>query len=336
MKMKRLVSFAVLFAAAMTMISCSGGNAKKSLLPNVSGKAGEVIVVIEKTEWEGALGNEVREILASDCPWLYIQEPLYSLVNVAPGGFADLFKIHRNIVLFQIDPLVAKSGMFLKTDVWAAPQCVVQISAPDADTALSILKEKAATLTAAIEQAERNRVVNNTLLYEERSIAPQVKEILGGSPHFPSGYKLKKKTADFVWVADEKQYTIQGVLMYKYPASGTDADFSEETIISKRNEILKNNVPGMFENTYMTTAEYFAPTVEYLKYQGRDFAQTRGYWEVFNDYMGGPFVSHSFYSQDGSEVIVLDAFVYAPKYDKRQYLRQVESLLYSFEWKNEE
>lgn len=334
--MKRLVSLAMMVAAAVTMISCSNGSAKKSLLPNVSGKAGEVIVVIEKAEWEGALGNEVREVLASDCPWLYIQEPLYSLVNVAPGGFADLFKIHRNIVLFQIDPLVAKSGMFLKTDVWASPQCVVQISAPDAETALSILQEKSATLTAAIEQAERNRVINNTLLYEERTIAPQIMEVMGGSPHFPTGYKLKKKTSDFVWVADEKQYTIQGVLIYKYPATGTAEDFSEETIITRRNEILKNNVPGMFDNTYMTTAEYFAPAVEYLKYQGRDFAQTRGYWEVFNDYMGGPFVSHSFYSQDGSEVIVLDAFVYAPKYDKRQYLRQVESLLYSFEWKNAE
>ena len=334
--MKRLVSLAVLLAAAVTLFSCSGDKAKKSLLPNVSGKAGEVIVVIEKTDWEGALGNEVREVLASDCPWLYIQEPLYSLVNVAPGGFADLFKIHRNIVLFQIDPLVAKSGMFLKTDVWASPQCVVQISAPDAETALSILKEKASTLTAAIEQAERNRVINNTLLYEERSIAPQIMEIMGGTLHFPSGYKLKKKTDDFVWVADEKQYTIQGVLVYKYPATGTAEDFSEETIIAKRNEILQKNVPGMFENTYMTTAEYFAPTVEYLKYQGRDFAQTRGYWEVYNDYMGGPFVSHSFYSPDGSEVMVLDAFVYAPKYDKRQYLRQVESLLYSFEWKNAE
>ena len=63
--------------------------------------------------------------------------------------------------------------------------------------------------------------------------------------------------------------------------------------------------------------------------------QTRGYWEVANDYMGGPFVSHSFYSPDGIYVVVCDAFVYAPKYDKRQYLRQVESLLYSWEWKEE-
>ena len=51
--------------------------------------------------------------------------------------------------------------------------------------------------------------------------------------------------------------------------------------------------------------------------------------------MGGPFVSHSFYSQDGSEIIVTEAFLYAPRYDKRQYLRQVESLLYSFEWKKD-
>ena len=45
--------------------------------------------------------------------------------------------------------------------------------------------------------------------------------------------------------------------------------------------------------------------------------------------MGG-FVSHSFYSKDGSEVITVEAFVYAPKYNKRHYLRQVESLLYSW------
>ena len=46
------------------LASCSGGSGK-GLLPNVSGKAGEVIVVIEKADWEGALGNEVREILAA-------------------------------------------------------------------------------------------------------------------------------------------------------------------------------------------------------------------------------------------------------------------------------
>ena len=59
-------------------------------------------------------------------------------------------------------------------------------------------------------------------------------------------------------------------------------------------------------------------------------------WDVKNDFMGGPFVSHSFYSRDGQDIIVVEAFVYAPRYDKRQYLRQVESILYSWEWAEDE
>jgi hypothetical protein len=330
--MRRIVS---ILAAALTIVglaSCSGSG--KGLLPNVSGKAGEVIVVIERADWEGALGDEVRELLAADCPWLYIREPLYSLVNVPTGAFTELFKVHRNIVIFNIDPQIATPGVLVKNDVWASPQCIVQISAHDSDEALSILKEKGATVVSAIEQAERDRVIRNTLLYEESTIRTAVNEIFGGSPHFPSGYKLRMSNDHFAWISDVKQYVTQGVFVYKYPVTGSDP-FTMENIIAKRNQMLRENVPGMFENTYMTTAEYITPTVEFIKYKGRDFAQTRGYWEVYNDFMGGPFVSHSFYSPDGSEIIVLEAFVYAPRYDKRQYLRQVESILYSFEWKKE-
>ena len=330
--MRRIISILASVLAVIGLASCSGTG--KALLPNVSGKAGEVIVVIERADWEGALGNEVRDLLAADCPWLYIREPLYSVVNIAPGGFADLFKIHRNIVIFQIDPQIVNPGVIVKNDVWATPQCVIQVAAHDSDEAVAILKEKGATLVSAIEQAERDRVISNTILYEESTIRTALNEIFGGSPRFPSGYKLRMSNDHFAWMEDRKQYVTQGVFVYKYPVPKDDP-FTMESIISKRNAMLQENVPGMFENTYMTTAEYITPTVEFIKYKGREFAQTRGYWEVHNDYMGGPFVSHSFYSQDGSEIIVVEVFVYAPRFDKRQYLRQVESILYSFDWKKE-
>ena len=102
-----------------------------------------------------------------------------------------------------------------------------------------------------------------------------------------------------------------------------------------RNRMLKDNVPGMFEGTYMITGTYWTPQTRFLKYKGRDFAETHGMWEVEGDFMGGPFVSHAFYSPDGKYIVVADAWVYAPKYDKRQYLRQTESLLYSWEWVKE-
>ena len=330
--MKRILNLILLALCALAATCCK--TSTKTLLPNISGKAGEVIVVIDRVNWEGDLGNTVRLLLADDCPWLAQKEPLYTLVNVAPGAFTDLFKVHRNIVFFDIDPQVQNEAITYRSDMWASPQCVIQVSAATAENAQHLLEEEGETIVAVIEQAERDRVIANTRLYEERSLAPQVRKIMGGSPHFPSGYKLKKKTDNFIWIADEKQYTNQGVFIYKYPVTESEP-FTLDNIIRHRNEFLKENVPGMFDGTYMITADYIPPTVSYLQYKGRSFAQTRGFWEVYNDFMGGPFVSHSFYSQDGKDIIVLEAFVYAPKYGKRQYLRQVESLLYSFEWENE-
>ena len=316
--------------AALALLA--GCKSTKALLPNVSGKAGEVIVVIEKADWEGSLGSGVRDLLACDCPYLAQKEPLYSLVNVPPGGFGDLFKIHRNILSFTVNPQIDTVGVIYRHDVWAAPQCLVQVCARNTEEALGLVESDGKNIVGFIEQAERDRVIRNSIRYEERPIAEKVQEVFGGSPHFPMGYKLKKLTSDFAWVADEKQYTIQGVLIYRYPATRAEDELSLENIIAHRNSFLKNNVPGMFENTWMTTGTYMPPQIEFLRFRGRDFAQVRGLWEVENDYMGGPFVSQSFYSPDGEYVIVAEAFVYAPKYDKRQYLRQVESILYSWEW----
>ena len=316
-------------ACVLAVIGCKS---TKALLPNVSGKAGEIVVVIDKNDWEGNLGTGVRDLLACDCPFLAQKEPLYSLVNVPPGSFGDLFKVHRNIVLFTIRESVDSVGVMYRHDVWASPQCLVQISAHNAEDAAKLLEENGKAITGFIEQAERDRVIRNSIRYEERSIAEKVAPVFGGSPHFPTGYKLKKLTSDFAWIADEKQYTIQGILIYKCPATGAEDELSVDNIVARRNKVLKDNVPGMFENTWMTTGTYMPPTIEFFRYRGRDFAQVRGLWEVENDYMGGPFVSHSFYSKDGEDVIVAEAFVYAPKYDKRQYLRQVESILFSWEW----
>ena len=245
-------------------------------------------------------------------------------------GFADLFKVHRNLLFFNISKS-DQSGVVYKNDVWAHPQCVIQVTAPTSDSAAVILKENSERIINSFEQAERDRIIANSIRYEEHSIPPAVKEMTGGSPHFPSGFKLRKKTSDFLWISDDKQYVTQGVFIYRYPAAEND-NFSMENIIAHRDAALRENVPGMFENTYMITSDAVTPAVNYIRFRGRQFAETRGLWEVYNDFMGGPFVSHSFYSKDGQYIIVLDGFVYAPKYDKRQYLRQVEAIMYSFEW----
>ena len=331
--MKRILTYATLAVMAiLTLASCSEEKRKKALLPNVSGKAGEVIVVIDKNAWEGEVGITLRDTLAADCPFLPQAEPLYTLVDVAPSGFNNMFQIHRNIIIMNISSKVTEPGVVLRQNVWAGPQCVIHINAPDNETAVALIKENSRKIITTLEQAERDRVITNTKKYEELSIAPAVKEIFGGSPHFPSGYKIKSRTSDFIWVTYAPQGTQQSILVFKYPVVDGENMMSRESLTTNINAMLQKNVPGMFDNTYMTIAPVAAPSVTYMDYKGHAFAEVRGLWDVHNDFMGGPFVAHAFYSQDGKDIIVMLAFVYAPKYDKRQYLRQIESLLYSFEW----
>jgi hypothetical protein len=246
-----------------------------------------------------------------------------------------MFKMHRNILILNINPQNQTTGMMYKRDQWARPQSVAQVNAYGQEDALSIIAEAKDQLPEFFEAAERDRIIANSILYEELTLRDPVEKLTGGILHFPSGYKLRKETGDFVWIADEKQYTNQTVLLYRYPVP-EENPFDVENIIAKRNEVMQANVPGMFDGSYMTTSTAVEPTTRSLKYHGIDFVETRGFWEVEGDFMGGPFVSHSFYSPDGKDIIVAEAFVFAPRYDKRSYLRQVESILYSFEWKNNE
>lgn len=331
--MRRIAKYIIIvLAAAIALCSCNEKKTRQALLPHISGKAGEVIIVIDKANWEGSVGNALRDSLACETPYLPQREPLFTLVNVPQSGFTSMFQVHRNIIMMNINPSVIDPGVVYRKDVWAKPQTVININAADAETAVKLIQENSANIVATLEQAERDRIIANTKKYEELKLAPVVTEMVGGSPHFPSGYQLKKKTSDFIWIEYAIQYVTQGILVYKYPVVEGEDMMDLDNIIANSNEVLKNNVPGMFENTHMTISSFLRPSIEYKRYKGLDFAEIRGFWEVANDFMGGPFVSHAFYSKDGKEVIVLQAFVYAPKYDKRQYLRQVESVIYSFEW----
>ena len=325
-------ALALACAAILALASCNEAQTKKALLPNISGKAGEVIVVIGQNDWEGAVGTVLRDSLSCDFPMLPQREPLFSLANVPQSAFNSMFQIHRNIIIVRIGNDVTEPGVNIRYDVWARPQCVISINAIDSESAVQLIKENSRRIIVSLEQAERDRVIANSKKYEELGLAPVVKEMVGGSPHFPSGYRLKKKTDDFIWIEYSVQYVTQGILIYKYPVVEGKDMMNLDNIIEENNAMLKANVPGMFENTYMMTSNFVKPSIEYLKYKGRDFAQLRGFWEVYNDFMGGPFVAQAFYSQDGKDMIVMEGFVYAPKYDKRHYLRQVESILYSFEW----
>ncbi len=331
--MRALRLFLITCLSAVVFYGCKGGG--NLLKTTVSGKAGEVIIVTDKVNWESEPGTALRSILAADYPFLPQREPSFTLINIGEKDFSSIFQKHRNIIILKIDPQIKEARMVAQEDIWAAPQIVITLTAPDEKEASKLIDENKELLFNTISQAERNRIIRNSKLYEETGLRKLVAEDFGGSPYFPKGYSLKKRTKDFIWISYETTYTNQGIFVYKIPYKDSSS-LSLDSLIAARNEILETNVPGMLENSYMTTSLEQTPGLKWIKYKNKEFAEIRGLWEVQNDFMGGPFVFHAFYDKNNpADIIVIEGFVYAPRYDKRNYLRQVESILYSFDWKED-
>lgn len=321
----------LILLAAMAFVLASCGDDDSAYMKTVNGKAGEVIVIMDKTNWDAEVGTSVRDVLAKDYPMLNQPEPSFTLININENAFSDLFKGHRNILYFNISPKIAENGVFVKRNVWAQPQIVITVDAKDSRIADSLVKANGDVIFSAIDQIEKERIARSSKKFEESSIRSVVAERFGGSPYFPKGYSIKKVADGFIWVSSEKTYINQGILIYTIPFNGVEFP-SLETIIAEQNEVLKNNVPGMFPNSYMTTSTAVTPIMTPYKYKDKSYVEIRGLWEVANDYMGGPFVEHVIYSKDPNKLLVIQGFVYAPRYKKRNLVRQVESVVTSFEW----
>jgi hypothetical protein len=328
----RVLKFLVLALVAVFAASCN--DTSELVKQNVGGKAGEIIIVANKAEWESEPGSELRSILATPYPYLPQSEPSYTLINIPHKSFTSLFEYHRNIIILKVDPEL-KAEFKAVEDVWAAPQTVIMITAPTKEEATRVIADNSEQLFNIINQAERNRIMRNSKRYEDVALRQFVADKFGGSPYFPKGYSLKKQTDNFVWISYETTYINLGIFVYRIPYKD-ETSVQLEQLMAATNDIMQENVPGMVDNSYMTISSEILPGLGVMKYKNRNFVEMRGLWEVKNDFMGGPFVIHAFYDKnDPKSIIVVEGFVYAPRYDKRDYIRQVESILYSFDWKED-
>jgi len=330
--MSRFLTFSIVIASLCLTTACKEG--AKSL-SNVTGKAGEVCIVLDKPLWEGALGTTMRSILAADYPFLPQREPIFTLFNIPEKTFTSIFQRHRNLILVRISSEVSEANMEIEQNTWAKSQIVIRLSGPNVEAITTLLERQQERLISAIEQAERNRVIINSKRYEDGSLRILVNQSFGGSAYFPKGYSLRKQANDFIWISYETTYASQGILVYSYPYKDS-ASFSKAVMLRERNAVLQREVPGELPNSYMTTYTGEEPALRWVHYNNKDFAELRGLWEVQNDFMGGPFISHSYYDARNNRVLVIEAFVYNPRSEKRNYMRQTESILYSFEWDNEQ
>lgn len=323
MKKKLILIISVLF---LSLTACNEKTKKEIMLPNITGKPGEVVVVIENHLWKSTVGDSLKDILLQPCIGLPQEEALFSLVNIPSDNFGRLLKTNRNVIVTKIAYSVPETEIRLKKNVWAKPQTVLYISAPDTFAFIELIGRNKEKITNIFLTAEKDILTNNAKKFADINIADNLKSKHKIGLHIPKGYSLDVNKKDFVWLEKATTETTLGIFVYYYDYKDT-VQFSKDFLIAKRDSILKVNVPGSDPGSYMTTEHDFPVYYNEFMNDNRYMVEMRGWWELEKGFMGGPFVSLSTVDQKNNRIVTVEGFVFAPKFEKRNYIRELEGII---------
>ncbi|MFC2118841.1 DUF4837 family protein [Bacteroidota bacterium] len=329
---KRIICLSVIIISLLTsLMSCKTDS--RGLLPVITGKAGELVIVVADKYWESKIGDSLRTVFAAQQIALpqfgtVGGEVIFDIINMPQAGFKDIIRGHRNIIVTSISSEYKEAKIVVKKDYWAKGQILVSMNAPNQDSFIKLLDDNKEQLVEKILKAERERQIRINKKYENSEAARQLSQNHELTLNAPKGFNIVVDNENFVWFKHETNDMTQNIIIYYQDFPGLDI-FNSHDILRIRDSVLQVRVPGDKDGSYMTTERRpWAPIYsQEIKINNRYTYILRGLWRVNGDSMGGPFVSYTTVDEKRNRLVTIEGFVYRPNKPKRNAIRKVESII---------
>jgi hypothetical protein len=317
MKSKNIVLF---FAVVSIFFACGGDNS--NLWPNATGKPGEMLLIVDDNKWSSPVGDSLKEVFRREVYGLPQPEPMFDIIQIPNKAFSKLFETHRNIVRVRISPQNEENYVKVKRNVWSRPQVFFEIKAKNDSAFHSMFSKYKESILDSLVLSDRANYVDGFKKFH----ADETRRLLRGKGidlMIPKGFIQKSKKDDFFWISHETTILNQGLLVFFVDYTDT-AQFQKDILVQQIDSVLKVNVPSEADS-YMQTEKVLGPL--YTKYlTNNNFTvELRGLWETRT--MGGPYVLTAIPEVQRNRITFIMGFVYAPKLDKRNYMRQLEAII---------
>ncbi|BDD11308.1 hypothetical protein FUAX_37400 [Fulvitalea axinellae] len=339
--------------------SCGGNKSNKTLFQSANGEKGEIVIVADSLVWNGPVGGALRKTFRLAMPGILRTEPMFRVHEIRPSEFNSLFQKSRNLIFVTtfdlktedskklqdafseeaISKIQSDSSVFmeLKQDQYATHQDIVSLFGKDQETLAAQIERNRFLLRDLVNLSERKRRTEE--LFPNESYKKQSNLLLekyGFTLDVPYGYNLVEESDNFLWFknasADEDKFIMVSSKPYK-----SQGQFVEDSLISFRDDISRRYVTGYKDSTYMITERQVPVEFKNVNFNGRFAVEMRGLWKLTNFVpQGGSFISYAFADADKGRLYYIEGFVYAPNRKKRETLRELESILWTFRFKGEE
>lgn len=353
---KTIAGFAALMLLALLFIPLQGCNSNTSLKA-AKGDEEVIYVVADSLEWESmrvAFEQVFERIVITPQA-----EKLFQLVRV---NYSDLnnYKMMKNIIVTAPFQSQSRVGKYLrevfdsaatvsviegkvtnvnKRDVWAANQLVMFITATDEQQLEYSVLRNGDNLVYAFQKISDERV--SKALYSSKfgNIKDQAKlyKDYGFNLFVQVDYYLatNKPEDNFVWLRRAKDSNFERWVFIHWIDNASPDYLNRDSILTIRNRATGRYYRAADNLNYVTLQSDSLATVQEFNFNGKYALMTQGLWKMTDEFMGGPFLSYTFYDAKSKRLYMIDGSIFAPGHFKRNLIQQMDILLKSFRLNHE-
>lgn len=289
-----------------------------------SGKINTISVIIDDPLWNGEIGDSIRNKFASPVIGLPQEEPLFT-INQYPVKLLEGFATDsRTIIVVKKG---TKNSFEINKNQYASPQNVFHISGKTSSAIIDTIEKNAPKIVQMIKEMEisETQKINKQSLINPKIITNKFHITL----NIPSGYEYMLHKSKFIWLKKEIISGNMSLLIYQVPLHSIKKGDNEIASIVRMRDSIGKYIHGTDPNTPMITEEGYAPYLFNIQLDGKPTYETKGTWELKNDFMAGPFINYAIVDKAYSRILVLEGFCYSPSKEKRDLMHELEAIIKS-------
>lgn len=361
----KLITFAFTVCVAIFLGACggAGGPKNKSLLPKATGRAGEMIMVIDSAHWANDLGDVLKETFRAEVPGLPREEYMFKVNRVDPRKLNDLLKGVKNLVFVMtldsrsaqtrvlksyftktsLDRIKKDSSIFVytTTDEFAKGQSIMYLFSSTKDALVKKIKRNQQGLQNYFNEAEKKRLTAGLFKAKESTgLRDMLRKEHECSMRIPFGYKLVVNEKNgFVWFRQINDESDKNIFI-TYQDYRSEADFTQENLIRLRDSVAQKQLfedPDIPESYIVTetSVPYIPVVTKEISFNDKYAVQVKGLWKTNNLSMGGPFLGYAIVDEELGRLYYIEGFIYSPGKNQREFIREMDVILSTFRIKAE-
>ncbi len=285
-----------------------------------------ISVIIDDQLWNGEVGDSIRNKFASPVLGLPQEEPLFSINQYPVKLFEGFSTDSRNIIIVKKSN---ENKFEFKKNEFANPQNAFHISGKTSFEIIELLEKNAPEIVQkmrAIEIAHNQRMFKDSLLNTKKIQKKFNIDLL-----IPSKYEYVMRRKNFIWLKREIISGNTSLIIYQVPWNSIRPNDAVSNIVKIRDSIGKAYIHGSDYATQMVTEAAYSPYFSKTKLAGNKSYETKGTWQMKNDFMSGPFINYVIFDKPNKRILVLEGFCYAPSKEKRDLMFELESIIKSIQ-----